>query len=65
MMAATIGMETDDAGNRLRFQLELEFVQCLANPITLTVPSVFTHVRTAPLRTLLQGAGESSVCEIY
>lgn len=22
----------DDAGNRLRFQLELEFVQCLANP---------------------------------
>ncbi|XP_059251478.1 mediator of RNA polymerase II transcription subunit 31-like [Mustela nigripes] len=25
-------LETDDAGNRLRFQLELEFVQCLANP---------------------------------
>ncbi|XP_068766620.1 mediator of RNA polymerase II transcription subunit 31 isoform X1 [Struthio camelus] len=25
-------METDDTGNRLRFQLELEFVQCLANP---------------------------------
>ncbi|XP_074701297.1 mediator of RNA polymerase II transcription subunit 31 isoform X2 [Strix aluco] len=23
---------TDDTGNRLRFQLELEFVQCLANP---------------------------------
>lgn len=27
-----VAMETDDAGNRLRFQLELEFVQCLANP---------------------------------
>ncbi|XP_061219232.1 mediator of RNA polymerase II transcription subunit 31 [Neopsephotus bourkii] len=25
-------MDTDDTGNRLRFQLELEFVQCLANP---------------------------------
>uniref|UniRef100_A0A8B9EC04 Mediator of RNA polymerase II transcription subunit 31 n=1 Tax=Anser cygnoides TaxID=8845 RepID=A0A8B9EC04_ANSCY len=23
---------SDDTGNRLRFQLELEFVQCLANP---------------------------------
>ncbi|XP_022451733.1 mediator of RNA polymerase II transcription subunit 31 isoform X1 [Delphinapterus leucas] len=31
-MAAAVAMETDDAGNRLRFQLELEFVQCLANP---------------------------------
>uniref|UniRef100_A0A667IBB0 Mediator of RNA polymerase II transcription subunit 31 n=1 Tax=Lynx canadensis TaxID=61383 RepID=A0A667IBB0_LYNCA len=31
-MAAAVTMETDDAGNRLRFQLELEFVQCLANP---------------------------------
>ncbi|KAG5193565.1 hypothetical protein JEQ12_019926 [Ovis aries] len=31
-MAATVAMETDDAGNRLRFQLELEFVQCLDNP---------------------------------
>ncbi|XP_071303762.1 mediator of RNA polymerase II transcription subunit 31 isoform X2 [Agelaius tricolor] len=25
-------MDADDTGNRLRFQLELEFVQCLANP---------------------------------
>ncbi|XP_062816578.1 mediator of RNA polymerase II transcription subunit 31 [Anolis carolinensis] len=25
-------METEDGGNRLRFQMELEFVQCLANP---------------------------------
>uniref|UniRef100_A0A8C3R7B0 Mediator of RNA polymerase II transcription subunit 31 n=8 Tax=Sylvioidea TaxID=2116661 RepID=A0A8C3R7B0_9PASS len=25
-------LESDDTGNRLRFQLELEFVQCLANP---------------------------------
>ncbi|XP_031996048.1 mediator of RNA polymerase II transcription subunit 31 [Hylobates moloch] len=32
VMAAAVAMETDDAGNRLRFQLELEFVQCLANP---------------------------------
>ncbi|XP_028643098.1 mediator of RNA polymerase II transcription subunit 31 isoform X3 [Grammomys surdaster] len=31
-MATAVAMETDDAGNRLRFQLELEFVQCLANP---------------------------------
>uniref|UniRef100_A0A6I8PPC3 Mediator of RNA polymerase II transcription subunit 31 n=1 Tax=Ornithorhynchus anatinus TaxID=9258 RepID=A0A6I8PPC3_ORNAN len=31
-MAGAVAMETDDAGNRLRFQLELEFVQCLANP---------------------------------
>ncbi|XP_030318252.1 mediator of RNA polymerase II transcription subunit 31 [Calypte anna] len=30
--ARRAAMETDDAGNRLRFQLELEFVQCLANP---------------------------------
>ncbi|XP_055651086.1 mediator of RNA polymerase II transcription subunit 31 [Falco peregrinus] len=27
-----VAMESDDTGNRLRFQLELEFVQCLANP---------------------------------
>ncbi|XP_068950247.1 mediator of RNA polymerase II transcription subunit 31 [Petaurus breviceps papuanus] len=33
MAASAVVMETsDDAGNRLRFQLELEFVQCLANP---------------------------------
>ncbi|XP_005056911.1 PREDICTED: mediator of RNA polymerase II transcription subunit 31, partial [Ficedula albicollis] len=25
-------LASDDTGNRLRFQLELEFVQCLANP---------------------------------
>uniref|UniRef100_A0A2K6SEE9 Mediator of RNA polymerase II transcription subunit 31 n=2 Tax=Saimiri boliviensis TaxID=27679 RepID=A0A2K6SEE9_SAIBB len=31
-MVAAVAMETDDSGNRLRFQLELEFVQCLANP---------------------------------
>ncbi|XP_040442922.1 mediator of RNA polymerase II transcription subunit 31 [Falco naumanni] len=30
--ARRVAMESDDTGNRLRFQLELEFVQCLANP---------------------------------
>uniref|UniRef100_A0A8C6QV37 Mediator of RNA polymerase II transcription subunit 31 n=1 Tax=Nannospalax galili TaxID=1026970 RepID=A0A8C6QV37_NANGA len=32
-------METDDAGNQLRFQLELEFVQCLTNPNHLNFPA--------------------------
>nr|KAF6296269.1 mediator complex subunit 31 [Myotis myotis] len=41
-MAAAVAMETDDAGNRLRFQLELEFVQCLANPNYLNL-SAFIH----------------------
>ncbi|XP_027554498.1 mediator of RNA polymerase II transcription subunit 31 [Neopelma chrysocephalum] len=30
--ARGLDMDADDTGNRLRFQLELEFVQCLANP---------------------------------
>uniref|UniRef100_A0A2R8M8R4 Mediator of RNA polymerase II transcription subunit 31 n=1 Tax=Callithrix jacchus TaxID=9483 RepID=A0A2R8M8R4_CALJA len=29
-MVATVALETGDSGNRHRFQLELEFVQCLA-----------------------------------
>ncbi|NXW04277.1 MED31 polymerase, partial [Fregetta grallaria] len=36
---------SDDTGNRLRFQLELEFVQCLANPNYLNCEYLKVNIR--------------------
>lgn len=36
---------SDDTGNRLRFQLELEFVQCLANPNYLNCEYLKINIR--------------------
>lgn len=38
-------MLPDDTGNRLRFQLELEFVQCLANPNYLNCEYLKANIR--------------------